>query len=117
MLDFEEGRFLRAVKNVSVNEPFFQGHFRGKPILPGVLSSWKQWRKPPGFWRSKASEELEPGELYYFAGIDEAHFKRPGSTRRSDDYGSPFRENPPRPDPFQRRCAGLTVKKWFAKRR
>ena len=41
VLDFEEGRFLRAVKNVSVNEPFFQGHFPGKP---------------PGFWRSKASE-------------------------------------------------------------
>lgn len=37
VLDFEEGRFLRAVKNVSVNEPFFQGHFPGKPILPGVL--------------------------------------------------------------------------------
>lgn len=32
VLDFEEGRFLRAVKNVSVNEPFFQGHFPGKPI-------------------------------------------------------------------------------------
>lgn len=36
VLDFEEGRFLRAVKNVSVNEPFFQGHFPGKPIFPGV---------------------------------------------------------------------------------
>lgn len=33
VLDFEEGRFLRAVKNVSVNEPFFQGHFPGKPIF------------------------------------------------------------------------------------
>lgn len=36
VLDFEEGR-LRAVKNVSVNEPFFQGHFPGKPIFHGVL--------------------------------------------------------------------------------
>ena len=36
VLDFEEGRFLRAVKNVSVNEPFFQGHFPGKPIFPGA---------------------------------------------------------------------------------
>lgn len=35
VLDFEEGRFLRAVKNVSVNEPFFQGHFPGKPIFSG----------------------------------------------------------------------------------
>ena len=36
VLDFEEGRFLRAVKNVSVNEPFFQGHFPGKPILASM---------------------------------------------------------------------------------
>ena len=64
VLDFEEGRFLRAVKNVSVNEPFFQGHFPGKPIFPGVLAF-------------KSVGKLEPGELYYFAGIDEARFKRP----------------------------------------
>lgn len=38
VLDFEEGRFLRAVKNVSVNEPFFQGHFPGKPIFRGADS-------------------------------------------------------------------------------
>ena len=37
VLDFEEGRFLRAVKNVSVNEPFFQGHFPQEPVMPGVL--------------------------------------------------------------------------------
>jgi 3-hydroxyacyl-[acyl-carrier-protein] dehydratase len=37
VLDFEKGKFLRAVKNVSFNEPFFQGHFPGKPIFPGVL--------------------------------------------------------------------------------
>ena len=55
VLDFEEGRFLRAVKNVSVNEPFFQGHFPGKPILPGVLIL-EAMAQAPGFWRSKASE-------------------------------------------------------------
>ena len=43
VLDFEEGRFLRAVKNVSVNEPFFQGHFPGKPILPGVITDKTDW--------------------------------------------------------------------------
>ena len=35
--DFEPHKYLRAVKNVTVNEPFFQGHFPGKHILPGVL--------------------------------------------------------------------------------
>ncbi len=105
VLDFEEGRFLRAVKNVSVNEPFFQGHFPGKPILPGVLIL-EAMAQATGILAFKSVGKLEPGELYYFAGIDEARFKTPGSTRRSDDYGSHFRENPPRPDPFQRRCAG-----------
>ena len=76
VLDFEEGRFLRAVKNVSVNEPFFQGHFHGKPILPGemILEAMAQ---ATGILEFKSGGKLEPGELYYFAGIDEARFKRP----------------------------------------
>ena len=53
VLDFEEGRFLRAVKNVSVNEPFFQGHFPGKPIFPGVLIL-EAWHRQQVFWRLKA---------------------------------------------------------------
>lgn len=39
VLDFEEGRFLRAVKNVSVNEPFFEGHFLWKTDFPGCADS------------------------------------------------------------------------------
>ena len=76
VLDFEEGRFLRAVKNVSVNEPFFQGHFPGKPILPGVLIL-EAMAQATGILAFKSVGKLEPGELYYFAGIDEARFKRP----------------------------------------
>ena len=37
VLDFEEGKTLRAVKNVTINEPFFQGHFPHIPVMPGVL--------------------------------------------------------------------------------
>ena len=77
VLDFEEGRFLRAVKNVSVNEPFFQGHFPGKPIFPGVLIL-EAMAQATGILAFKSVGKLEPGELYYFAGIDEARFKRPG---------------------------------------
>ncbi|QGV99881.1 3-hydroxyacyl-ACP dehydratase FabZ [Klebsiella pneumoniae] len=76
VLDFEEGRFLRAVKNVSVNEPFFRGHFHGKPILPGVLIL-EAMAQATGILAFKSVGKLEPGELYYFAGIDEARFKRP----------------------------------------
>ena len=68
VLDFEEGRFLRAVKNVSVNEPFFQGHFPGKPIFPGVLIL-EAMAQATGILAFKSVGKLEPGELYYFAGI------------------------------------------------
>ena len=65
VLDFEEGRFLRAVKNVSVNEPFFQGHFPGKPIFPGVLIL-EAMAQATGILAFKSVGKLEPGELYYF---------------------------------------------------
>lgn len=61
VLDFEEGRFLRAVKNVSVNEPFFQGHFPGKPIFPGVLIL-EAMAQATGILAFKSVGKLEPGE-------------------------------------------------------
>ncbi len=76
VLDFEEHKFLRAVKNISVNEPLFQGHFPGKPIFPGVLIL-EAMAQATGILAFKSVGKLEPGELYYFAGIDEARFKRP----------------------------------------
>ncbi|WMY97607.1 MAG: 3-hydroxyacyl-ACP dehydratase FabZ [Arsenophonus sp.] len=76
VLDFKEGKFLRAIKNVSVNELFFQGHFPGKPIFPGVLIL-EAMAQAAGILAFKSVGNLEPGELYYFAGIDEARFKRP----------------------------------------
>ena len=51
VINFEEGKWLTAIKNISVNEPCFTGHFPGNPILPGVYSSGiplqtnKEWRK------------------------------------------------------------------------
>ncbi len=59
VLDFEEGRFLRAVKNVSVNEPFFRGHFPGKPILPGVLIL-EAMAQATGILAFKSVGKLEP---------------------------------------------------------
>ena len=76
VLDFEEGKFLRAVKNVSFNEPFFQGHFPGKPIFPGVLIL-EAMAQATGILAFKSLGKLEPGELYYFAAIDDCRFKRP----------------------------------------
>ncbi|URJ26491.1 3-hydroxyacyl-ACP dehydratase FabZ [Blochmannia endosymbiont of Camponotus modoc] len=76
VLNFEKGKFLRAVKNVSFNEPFFQGHFPGKPIFPGVLIL-EAMAQATGILAFKSTGKLAPGELYYFAAIDAARFKRP----------------------------------------
>ncbi|VFP80317.1 3-hydroxyacyl-ACP dehydratase FabZ [Candidatus Erwinia haradaeae] len=76
VIEFEKNKYLRAVKNVSVNEPFFQGHFPGKLIFPGVLIL-EAMAQATGILAFKSMGKLESGELYYFAGIDEARFKRP----------------------------------------
>lgn len=77
VLDFEEGRFLRAVKNVSVNGAIpSRAISLGKPIFPGVLIL-EAMAQATGILAFKSVGKLEPGELYYFAGIDEARFKRP----------------------------------------
>ncbi len=71
-----ERKVLRGIKNVSFNEPFFQGHFPKKPVFPGVLIL-EAMAQATGILAFKSVGKLEPGELYYFAGIDEARFKRP----------------------------------------
>ncbi len=76
VIEFEKNKYLRAVKNVSVNEPFFQGHFPGRLIFPGVLIL-EAMAQATGILAFKSMGKLESGELYYFAGIDEARFKRP----------------------------------------
>lgn len=72
----DERKVLRGIKNVSFNEPFFQGHFPQKPVFPGVLIL-EAMAQATGILAFKSVGKLEPGELYYFAGIDEARFKRP----------------------------------------
>lgn len=75
VLDFEEGRFLRAVK-MSPSTSRFSVGISGKPILPCVLIL-EAMAQATGILAFKSVGKLEPGELYYFAGIDEARFKRP----------------------------------------
>lgn len=75
VVDFEEGNWLKAIKNVSVNEPCFTGHFPHKPILPGVLIL-ESLAQAMGILAFK-THNLQGGELFYFAGIDEVRFKQP----------------------------------------
>ena len=72
----EEHKTLKAVKNITFNEPFFQGHFPGKPVLPGVLIL-EAMAQATGVLAFTMVGKPNEGELYYFAAIDNARFKRP----------------------------------------
>lgn len=68
---------IKAVKNVTINEPFFQGHFPERPIMPGVLilESMAQATGVLAFHSHKMSSKSDA--VYYLVGIDKARFKRP----------------------------------------
>jgi len=77
VLDFEEGKTLRAVKNVTINEPFFQGHFPHIPVMPGVLIM-EALAQATGILSFKTTGKLPTDDsLYYFVGIDKARFRKP----------------------------------------
>jgi 3-hydroxyacyl-[acyl-carrier-protein] dehydratase len=73
VIELDPGKTIKALKNVTINEPFFQGHFPDFPVMPGVLiiEALAQTAALLTF-----SEEHDPEDVYYFAGIDGARFKR-----------------------------------------
>ncbi len=75
VIDYEPLDYLHAVKNVTVNEPFFTGHFPGNPIMPGVLML-EALAQASGIL-SSLSRQAKTGHefLYFLAGIDNAKFK------------------------------------------
>ena len=76
VVEFESGVGIKAYKNVTYNEDFFQGHFPGQPIMPGVLIL-EALAQTGGIFVIK-SLGIAPGEkLFLFTGIDEAKFRRP----------------------------------------
>jgi 3-hydroxyacyl-[acyl-carrier-protein] dehydratase len=74
----EPGKRIVALKNVSINEPVFMGHFPGYPVMPGVLilEALAQAAAILSTVTLGGSEKTK-GLIYYFAGIDRARFKRP----------------------------------------
>jgi len=80
VLDYELHTRLRAIKNVSVNEPFFQGHFPAYPVFPGVLIL-EAIAQASAILASRglAGGDEHPGDniLFLFAGVDRARFKQP----------------------------------------
>ncbi|MCL1088511.1 3-hydroxyacyl-ACP dehydratase FabZ [Shewanella profunda] len=77
VLDYTPGESLHAIKNVSINEPFFQGHFPIQPVMPGVLIL-EAMAQATGLlaFKTMSNDVPPPGVLYYFAGIDNARFRR-----------------------------------------
>ena len=76
VLDFEPGKTLHAIKNVTFNEPVFMGHFPELAIFPGVLIL-ESLAQATGILGFKSSNSREDGEMYLFASIDNARFKQP----------------------------------------
>ena len=77
ILEFEPNDRLLAQKNVTINEPFFQGHFPNFPVMPAVLIL-EAMAQATGLLALR-SMELPPGDnsVYYFVGIDKARFRKP----------------------------------------
>ena len=77
VLDFTPNETLTAIKNVTINEPFFQGHFPHHPVMPGVLIL-EAMAQACAILSFKSLDTF-PGDeaVYYFVGIDKARFKRP----------------------------------------
>jgi 3-hydroxyacyl-[acyl-carrier-protein] dehydratase len=69
------GESITALKNVSNNEPFFQGHFPGKPVMPGVLVI-EAMAQAGGVLSHVTMIDLEPKPLFFLAGVDNARFRR-----------------------------------------
>jgi len=77
VVELEKNVRILALKNVTINEPFFAGHFPHRPVMPGVLIL--EAMAQASALLSFASMDLDPGDdtVVYFAGIDGARFKRP----------------------------------------
>jgi len=73
--ELEIGKRVIGIKNVTVNEPFFQGHFPGRPIMPGVLII-EAMAQVGGVLAFKSANQ-SGAKLVYFMGIDKAKFRRP----------------------------------------
>jgi 3-hydroxyacyl-[acyl-carrier-protein] dehydratase len=75
--EFEKDVRIKALKNVSINEPYFVGHFPHRPVMPGVLMLEALAQASALLSFSSLDKDVDDDTVYYFAGIDGARFKRP----------------------------------------
>ena len=77
VLEIETGKSIKALKNVTINEPFFMGHFPKHPVMPGVLMIEAMAQAAALLSFTTLGVTPDDKTVYYFAGIDGARFKRP----------------------------------------
>ena len=77
VLECEPGKTLEALKNVTINEPFFNGHFPHHPVMPGVLIVEAMAQAAAILTFKTEGAKGDNNSVYYFVGIDRARFKKP----------------------------------------
>ena len=77
VLEFEKDKRIKAIKNVTINEPFFMGHFPHRPVMPGVLMVEALAQAAALLSFASMDRVADDKTVFYFAGIDGARFKRP----------------------------------------
>lgn len=77
VLSYEPGKTMTAIKNVTINEEFFNGHFPHKPVMPGVLMIEALAQTAALLSFVSADLKVDDNSIVYFVGIDGARFKRP----------------------------------------
>lgn len=75
ILECELGKNIRGLKNVTINEPFFQGHFCGQPIMPGVMIL-EAMAQVAAVLAYLSHDEESKGRLFYFIGLDKVRFRK-----------------------------------------
>tara|TARA_B100002052_G_C15848505_1_gene583820 strand:- start:722 stop:1168 length:447 start_codon:yes stop_codon:yes gene_type:complete len=77
VVEIELGKYIKAYKNITTNEPFFSGHFPDRQVMPGVLilEAMAQASGILGF--KTMNKKPEEGSMYYFVGADALRFKKP----------------------------------------
>lgn len=76
VIECRAGESITAIKNVTNNEPFFQGHFPGRPVMPGVLVI-EAMAQAGGVLSHVTMHDVEPKPLFFLAGVNNARFRRP----------------------------------------
>lgn len=76
VLELVKGEYVTALKNVTINEPFFQGHFPGLPLMPGVLQL-EALAQSAGMYIMNTYEGQFEGKVFVFTGMEKVKFRKP----------------------------------------